>query len=71
MRQLKHKGKIKLFDADTLEYEGSIIVNKNQWQFENVKNENLKKMTSGMPIKAVLACLISFNLVYDIVEERE
>ena len=63
------KSKIKLFDADTLEYAGEIIINKDQWQYNNVDNDNLVKTTSGMPIKAVLPCLISFNLVYDIVEE--
>jgi len=25
-------------------------------------------MTSGMPLKAALACLISFNFVYDVIE---
>lgn len=68
---MNNKSKIKLFDADTMEYAGSIVINKGQWQYEDVNNEHLKQMTTGMPIKAVLACLISFNLVYDIIEGSE
>ncbi len=59
---------IKLFNADSLEYSGSIIVNGQTWEFSGVTDEHLVRTTSGMPVKAVLACLISFNLVYDIIQ---
>jgi hypothetical protein len=59
---------IKLFNADSLEYSGSIIVNGQTWEFSGVTDEHLVRTTSGMPVKALLACLISFNLVYDIVQ---
>ncbi|MCP4130360.1 MAG: hypothetical protein GY754_05215 [bacterium] len=62
---------VKLFDADSFEYSGSIIVNGKQWEYSEVTNEHMISVTSGMPLKAALACLISFNLVYDIIEEQE
>ncbi len=58
---------IKLFDADSLEYAGSIMVNGHNWNFTNVTDEHLIQTATGMPLKAILACLISFNLVYDII----
>ena len=60
---------VKLYNADTLEYEGSMIVNKNSWNYVNIKDKHLLEMTNGMPLKSVLPCLITFNLVYDIIEE--
>ncbi len=59
------KKEIKLFDADTLESCGSILVQGKEWQFSNCPNEDLVSMTTGMPLKAVLANLIMFNMVYD------
>lgn len=60
---------IKLYDADSLEYSGSMIVNGREWKYDGVKDEHLVQVTSGMPLKAALSCLISFNFVYDIIEE--
>ena len=57
-----------LYDADTLEYTGKILVEGGNWQFSEVSNDFLLKFTKGMPLKAVLQCLISFNLVYDIID---
>lgn len=59
---------IKMYNADSMEYTGSILVNGYQWEFRDVDDEHLIRTTSGMPLKAVLACLISFNIVYDITE---
>lgn len=61
---------VKLFDADSLEYAGSIEVRGFDWNYAEVKDENLIKMTSGMPVKGVLAMLINFNLVYDIISQE-
>ncbi len=58
-----------LYNCDSLEYVGKITVNDGQWRFEDIDNEHLIKTTSGMPLKAVLATLIAFDMVYDIVEE--
>ena len=60
---------IKLFNADTLDYAGSIIVSDGSWHYKDVNDDYLVQVTSGMPLKAALQCLISFNLVYDIIEE--
>lgn len=57
-----------LYDADTTEYSGKIIVEGSQWHFVEVSNAYLATFTKGMPLKAMLPCLISFNLVYDIIE---
>jgi len=57
-----------LYDADSLEYTGKILVEGTSWQFSEVSNDFLLKFTKGMPLKAVLQCLISFNIVYDIIE---
>ena len=62
---------IKLYNADTFEYKGSILVKGHEWEYRDVEDEYLKKMTVGMPVKAVMMCLIQFNLVYDIFEETE
>jgi len=57
---------IRLFDADTLDYAGMIVVKGKNWEYRDVENEYLRQVTAGMPIKGLMACLISFNLVYDI-----
>lgn len=59
---------IKLYNADTLEYSGTIISNGPEWSFKEVENAQLTAMTKGMPLKALLANLIVFNLVYDVHE---
>ncbi len=60
---------IKLFNADSLEYAGSIMVRGQSWEYRDVDDDHLKRVTVGMPVKAVMMCLIHFNLVYDIIEE--
>ncbi|PKL40602.1 MAG: hypothetical protein CVV44_03090 [Spirochaetae bacterium HGW-Spirochaetae-1] len=59
---------IKLYDADTMEYAGSILVNGGDWEYRDVDHEHLISVTKGMPLKAVLSNLIMFNFVYDILE---
>lgn len=59
---------VKLYNADTLEYAGSMVVNGNSWDYNDVNDSFLIEVTRGMPLKSVFPCLISFNLVYDIVE---
>jgi len=61
---------IKLYDADSLEYCGSIFVDGSKWRYSDVNNPHLIKTTEGMPLKTVLMSLISFNLVYDIITEN-
>jgi len=60
---------VKLYNADTLEYAGSMIVKDDSWNYVDVKDKDLLEMTKGMVLKSVLPCLITFNLVYDIIEE--
>jgi len=60
---------VKLYNADTLEYAGEIVVNSSNWEYVDVINSDLIEMTKGMPLKALLPCLIGFNLVYDMFEE--
>jgi len=57
-----------LYDAYSLEYSGKILVDGNNWQFSEVSNNFLLTFTKGMQLKAMLQCLISFNIVYDIIE---
>lgn len=57
-----------LYDADSLEYKWEILVDGNNWQFSEVSNNFLVTHTKGMRLKAMLQCLISFNIVYDIIE---
>ncbi|MBP7737988.1 MAG: hypothetical protein KA369_18565 [Spirochaetes bacterium] len=59
---------IRMYHVDTMEYSGSIDVKDGSWQYRDVTNDHMIKVTSGMPFKAVLACLINFDLVYDIIE---
>lgn len=61
---------IKLYDADTLEYMGSIQVQKGGWHFLDCSRQDIVKMLTGMPFKAMLQCLISFNMVYDEIEQQ-
>jgi hypothetical protein len=61
---------IRLYDADSLEYSGSMIVNGNSWQYEGVKDEHLIQVTTGLPLKAAMSCMITFNLVYDVIESE-
>ena len=60
---------IKLYNADSMEYAGSILVKGQTWEYVDVEDEHMKKVTVGMPVKAVMMCLINFNLVYDIFDE--
>lgn len=60
---------IKLYNADTLEYAGSIAIQNSSWSYVDVKDDYMVSVTSGMPLKAALQCMITFNLVYDIIEE--
>lgn len=59
---------VKLYNADTMEYAGSMVVTVNGWDYSEVKDDFLIEVTSGMPLRSVFPCLISFNLVYDIIE---
>ncbi|MCL2154729.1 MAG: hypothetical protein FWH53_03590 [Leptospirales bacterium] len=60
---------VKLYNADTLEYAGSLVVKNNSWDPVKIEDKHLLEVTKGMPLKSVLPCLITFNLVYDIIEE--
>jgi hypothetical protein len=60
---------IKLYHMDTLEYSGSIVMKGSSWEYRDVKNDHMISVTRGMPIKAVLSCLTTFELVYDIIED--
>jgi len=60
---------VKLFNADTLDYAGSMIVNGDSWNYHEVKDDFLIEVTRGMNLKSVLSSLISFNLVYDLIEK--
>jgi len=66
MNKLK---KVELFDADSLEYCGCILVNGTQWEYKDTQDQHMMEITAGMPLKGVLSCLINFNLVYDLIEE--
>ena len=59
---------VKLYNADTLEYAGSMVVNGSTWDYNEVNDDFLIEVTKGMPLKSVFPCLITFNLVYDIIE---
>jgi len=58
-----------LFDIDTLNYSGSIVVTETGWNYRDVTNEHMKSVTTGMPLKAALSCLGWFGLVYDEIKE--
>jgi len=60
---------IKLYDMDTMEYAGAIVVTDAGWEYRDVTNEHMMSVTRGMPFKAVIACLAWFNLVYDMIED--
>lgn len=60
---------IKLYHIDTLEYLGSILVRSAfDYEFRGHIDEHLLSSTRGMPIKALLANLVSFDMVYDVIE---
>lgn len=59
---------IRLYHIDTDEYSGSIITSGSSWEYRDVPDQHLVNTTSGMPLKAVLANLVAFNLVYEIIE---
>ncbi|HNV46001.1 MAG TPA: hypothetical protein PKJ16_03095 [Spirochaetota bacterium] len=62
--------RVHLFDMDSLESRGMIVADDHhRWEYRDVANEHLVRTTSGLPLRAVLACLSSFNIVYDIVED--
>ena len=59
--------KVKLFDADSLEPAGLIqMLENSNWEFQDVTDTHMIEVTKNMNIKAVLANLIFFNLVFDI-----
>lgn len=58
---------ILLYNADTLEYAGKIVVTDGKWVYDGVSDQHLIEMTSNMALRGVLSCLISFNLVYEMV----
>lgn len=61
---------VQLFDMDTLESCGAIVADDlKRWEYHGVSNQHLVRTTAGLPLRAVLACLASFNIVYDIVEQ--
>lgn len=62
---------VRLYDADSLEYSGSIQVNGDTWEYVNVTDSFMVQTTTGMPLKAVLSNLIIFNIVYDIIEKTD
>jgi hypothetical protein len=64
----EHTMEIKLYHIDSMEYSGSIDVKDGSWEYRDVVNDHMISVTKGMPIKAVLACLVNFDLVYDIIE---
>ncbi|MBN1534650.1 MAG: hypothetical protein JXA20_18405 [Spirochaetes bacterium] len=59
---------VKLFDADSFSYCGSILVyTDNRWEFAGVTNEQLLDVGRYLPLKGVLQMLMSMNMVYDII----
>jgi hypothetical protein len=59
---------IKLFDADSFDYSGSIVVyNDSSWDMIDITNEMLLEAPRLMPLKGILQMLISYNLVYEII----
>ena len=59
--------KIILFDADTLENAGEIIVDGDNWEYIDVDNDHMKDVTKNMKIRAVMSNLMMFNYVFDII----
>lgn len=57
-----------LYDMDTLRYAGHILSDGTQWEYREVEDAHLLSTTAGMPIKALLANLVCFGLVYDTLE---
>ncbi len=65
---MQEKQTIKLYHMDSHEYRGCIRVEGKEWRFEGVEDAHLVKTVKGMPLKALLANLICFELVYDMEE---
>ena len=61
---------IKLFDADSLDYAGKIVIKDEKWNFIDVTDDHLIKMTSAMPLNGVLSSLMTFNMVYELEHVR-
>ncbi len=59
--------KIILFDADTLEDAGQILVDGDHWEFKDVDNDHMIEITKNMKIRAVMSNLMMFNYVFDII----
>jgi len=60
--------KIKLFEADTLTYAGTInVYSDSRWKFVDVTDEQLLDIGKHLPLKGILHMLISLNMVYDII----
>ncbi len=64
---MQENQEILLYNADTLEYAGKILVENGKWEYQEVSDQDLIEMTSKMALRGALSCLISFNLVYEIV----
>jgi hypothetical protein len=62
---------IKLYDADSFDYAGSILMDTNKWELKDVKITELLELPKDMPLKAMLQMLIVYNLVYDVVGSEE
>ncbi|MGV7931145.1 MAG: hypothetical protein AB2L13_19960 [Spirochaetota bacterium] len=63
---------IKLYHIDTLEYLGSILArNAFDYEYRDVYDEHFIAMTRGMPLRALLANLVAFDMVYDVIDREE
>lgn len=63
---------IRLYHIDTLEYRGSIVArNGFDYEFRGVSDEHFISMARGMPLRALLANLVAFDMVYDVIDEGE
>jgi|GEM_PF-1973820 len=62
---------IKLFDADSFEYAGSILMDNKKWELKDVTLQEVLDLPKDMPVKAILQMLIAYNLVYDVVGSEE
>ncbi|HSV96601.1 MAG TPA: hypothetical protein VLM75_06665 [Spirochaetota bacterium] len=61
---------IKLYHIDTLEYSGCIVARDAfDYEFRDVADAHFIATTRGMPLRALLANLITFDLVYDVADE--
>lgn len=62
---------IKLYNADSFDYAGSIIIKDKKWKLQDVTLQELLDLPPEMPLKAMLQMLIAYNLVYDIVGSED